>query len=88
MSFTDVLIVGVLVILLVALLNANSLLGRNPYQHLKAHEDLFGRFPEHMSFAEKLKLVGLFGLSPNNPGRTWLLAVAVAIIFLVILLQS
>jgi hypothetical protein len=73
--------------LLVALLNANGVLGRNPYQQLKAHENLFGRLPPNMSFAEKLRLIGLFGLSPNNPGSTWLLAVAVAVLFLVILLQ-
>jgi hypothetical protein len=84
-SFTDILIVGVFVALLVALLNANGVLGRNPYQQLKAHEDLVGRLPENTSFAEKLRLVGLFGLSPNNLGRTWLLAVAVVAIFLVIL---
>ncbi|MFA6244637.1 MAG: hypothetical protein WC655_27080 [Candidatus Hydrogenedentales bacterium] len=85
MSFTDILIVGALVALLVALLRANGVLGRNPYQQLTAHEDLVGRLPQNMSFAERLRLVGLFGLSPNNPGRTWLLAVAVMAIFLVVL---
>ena len=88
MSITDILIVCAFVVLLIALLNANRVLGRNPYQQLKAHEDLFGRLPEDMSFAEKLRLVGLFGLSPNNPGRTWLLAIVVVVFFFFVLVQS
>ena len=88
MSITDILIVGAFVVLLIALLNANGVLGRNPYQQLKSHEDLFGRLPETMSFGEKQRLVGLFGLSPSNPGRTLLLAVAVVVFFFFALFQS
>lgn len=88
MSITDILIVGAFVVLLIALLNANGVLSRNPYHQLKSHEDLFGRLPKNMSFGEKLRLVGLFGLSPNNPGRTWLLAAAVVAFSLFALIQS
>lgn len=88
MSITDILIVGAFVVLLVALLNANRVLARNPYQQLKAHEDLVGRLPENMSFAEKLRLIRLFGLSPNNPGRMWILAAAVVVFFFIVFFQS
>lgn len=88
MSISDILIVGAFVVLLIALFNANGVLSQNPYHQLKSHEDLHGRLPKNISFGEKLRLVGLFGLSPNNPGRTWLISAAVVAFLIFVLFQS
>jgi hypothetical protein len=82
MSATDILIVGGLAVLVVALLRASEILSKNPHQQLKAHEDLAGQFPANMSTSEKFRLINLFGLSPSNPIRPWLLVIAVVVLFL------
>lgn len=78
MSLFDLLIIGALIAFVVALLHANNVLGNNPHQQVKAHEDLVGNFPTKMSFAEKLRLINMFGISPANPRRTWWVAAVVA----------
>lgn len=81
MSATDILIVCGLIVFVVVLLRAHAVLRKNPYQQLKSHEELAGRLPANMSTAEKLRLINLFGVSPNSPRRPWLLVlVAVALI--------
>ena len=74
--------------LVIALVRAAEVLGRDPYQQIKQHEDLVGRFPSNMSFPQKLFMINLFGISPTNPGRILGLSVAViALLFLMLWLQ-
>lgn len=85
MSLFDLLLVGALIAFVFALFRANDVLGNNPHQQVKALEDLVGPFPAKMSFAEKLRLNNLYGISPTNPGRVRWLAVVVALFFLAML---
>ena len=85
MSLFDLLLVGALIAIVFALLRANDVLGNNPHQQVKALEDLVGPFPTKMSFAEKLRLNNLYGISPTNPRRALWLAVVVALFFLAML---
>lgn len=85
MSVFDWLIVAILVVLLVMLLHASDVLGNNPYRQIRDHEDLTGRFPSRMSFAEKVRWVNMFGISPTNPRRTPILALAIAALFVLLL---
>lgn len=88
MSIIDLLILGVLVALLIGLLRANSILGRNPYQQLKQHESQFGQFSPNTNLLDKIHLINLFGISPANPNRVWvLIVVVIAFFFLQILLR-
>lgn len=85
MSLFDLLLVGALIAIVFALLRANDVLGNNPHQQVNALEDLVGQFPTKMSFAEKLRLNNLYGISPANPRRARWLAVVVAFFFFAIL---
>jgi len=85
MSLFDLLLVGALIAFVFALLRANDVLGNNPHQQVKALEDLVGPFSTKMSFAEKLRLSNLYGISPTNPRRARWLAVVVALFFLAML---
>jgi len=85
MSLFDLIVCGALIAIVFALLRANDVLGNNPHQQVKALEDLTGPFPAKMSFSEKLRLNNLYGISPTNPRRTWWLAAAVVVSFLVLL---
>lgn len=69
MSLFDLIIGGALIAIVFALIRANDVLGNNPHQQVKALEDLVGPFPTKMSFAEKLRLNNLYGISPTNPRR-------------------
>jgi len=88
MSLTDILIFAGLILVLVVLLRSSDLLRKNPYQQLKSHEDLSGKFPQKMSAAEKIQLINLFGLSPTGPYRPWLLLAAVIVFFVLVLSLS
>lgn len=81
MSIIDLVILGVLVVLLIGLLRANSILGRNPYQQLKQHESQFGQFPSNTNLLDKIRLINLYGISPTNPNRVWVLIVVVITFF-------
>lgn len=85
MSLSDLLLVGALIAIVFVLLRANDVLGKNPHQQVKALEDWVGPFPTKMSFAEKLRLNNLYGISPTNPRRTWWVAGVVALFFLAML---
>lgn len=85
MSLFDLLLVGALIAIVFALLRANDVLGNNPHRQVKALEDLVGPFPTKMSFAEKLRLNTLYGISPTNPRRARWLVVVVALFFLAML---
>lgn len=86
MSLFDLIVVGVVIVIVFALLRANDVLGNNPHQQVKALEDLTGPFTVKTSFAERLRLNSLYGISPTNPRRAWWLAVAVVLFLLVLLL--
>jgi hypothetical protein len=61
----DIAIAVVFVVLVVVLVRAAKLLGANPYQQIRAHEDLSrGKFPPHTSMAEKQDMINLGGVSP------------------------
>lgn len=84
MSLVDIVIVGILVVLLIALLHANNVLGsRTPYQYVKDNEEMIGnQFPIHMRLSEKIRLLNILGISSNYPSRIWPLLVAVVLFFL------
>ena len=84
MSLSEWIVLGIFGAFLVALLRTNETLGGNRHQQLKAHEELSGPFPNGMSQVEKARLVNLYGLSPTNPNRTWFVALAVALGFVVL----
>lgn len=85
MSLFDLILVGALIAIVFALLRASDVLGNNPHQQVKALEDLVGPFSAKISFAEKLRLNNMYGISPTNPRRTRWLAVVVALFFLAML---
>ena len=76
MAGLDIAIVVVLVVLVIALIRAANLLSANPYQQMKAHEDLAGPMPSVMTFLQKRELMDRFGISPNRPRRIWPLIVS------------
>jgi hypothetical protein len=85
MAGIDIAIVIVGVAFVAVLARAARLLATNPYQQVRAHEDLAGRnFPPGTSTAEKLALIDRTGISPGNPRRVlWLVAV-IALILVVL----
>lgn len=85
MSLFELIIVGALIAIVFALLHANDVLGSNPQQQVKALEDLTRPFPTKMSFAEKLRLNNLYGISTSSPRRARWLAVLVVLLFLFML---
>mgnify|MGYP001567641954 CR=1 FL=1 len=88
MSIAGLIIVAALVVFVALLRRAAHVIGRNPYQQIKIHEDIAGRFPDNMSMTEKLHLIDFFGLSPSNPGRIWGLVLAVVALFGFLLWQA
>jgi membrane protein implicated in regulation of membrane protease activity len=86
MSLLDVAMVAVLAVFLLLLIRAAYVLGRNPHQQIREHENLAGhRFPAHVSFAERVRLINLRGLSPTNPARIWVYIAIMGIGFVVLL---
>ncbi|MDO8768505.1 MAG: hypothetical protein Q7K57_07370 [Burkholderiaceae bacterium] len=83
MSIIDLLILGAFVALLIGLLRANSILGRNPQERIKQHESQLGQFPPNTNLSDKIRLINLFGIAPTDPNRVWvLIAVVIAFFFL------
>jgi hypothetical protein len=80
MSLLDAAAVAILAVLVVLLVRAVYVLGRNPHQQIREHEKLSGPFPPDVPFAERLRRVSLHGVSPSNPGRIWLLLAVVGIL--------
>ena len=87
MAVLDAAIVVVLARLVIALIRAANVLGANPHQQLKAHEDLAGRMPPEMSFLQKLDLIDRFGISPTRPSRIWPLVVSLCDVLALLLWQ-
>lgn len=88
MAIFDLILLGALVALLFGLLHANDVIGSNPHRQIKALEELTGPLPARTSFAEKLRLSNLYGLSASGRRRPVWLAALVAIFFLVTLWLS
>ena len=85
MSLLDVATVAILAVFVVLLVRAAYVLRHNRYQRVREQERLSGAFPPDMPLIERLRLIGWRGLSPDNPGRIWVLLVAVAIGLVVVL---
>lgn len=85
MSLLDVAAVAILAVFVVLLIRAAYLLGRNPHQQIREQENLSGRFPPDVPFAERFRRISLHGVSPSNPRRIWLLLAVVGILFGVVL---
>ena len=86
MSAIDIAIAVALVVLVVLLVRAATILGHNPHQQIRAHEELAGRpFPPDMSHDTKLALIDRFGLSPTKPRRIWgVIVVVIAVLGLLV----
>jgi hypothetical protein len=88
MSVIDLVIVVVGLAFVLLLVRASKTLSRNPYQQIRAHEELIGeRFPAHMTHREKLNLIDRFGFSPAHPERIWSWVVVVAVALAVLVWQ-
>ncbi|WP_459950958.1 hypothetical protein [Denitratisoma sp. agr-D3] len=88
MSVLNLILAGILVLFVVLLLRANTDIGRNPYQKIKMHEDLFGPFPPSMSDSEKLRLINWRGISSGNTKCIGGLILVVALFFMFLLWQE
>jgi hypothetical protein len=84
MSFERALLGIVLLGVIVALIRAANLLSGNPYQRIKAHEDLAGKLPGDATFIDKQNLLDRYGLAPGNPSRTPMLIAAVVVFFMLV----
>jgi hypothetical protein len=82
MSLTDIVIVIGGIVFAVLLLNASSIINRNPYQRLKIHEDIGVKFPPAMPFEQKQRLLDWWGLAPRGLRRP-LVWIGVLLLFLV-----
>jgi hypothetical protein len=77
-SAIDIGIAITFLVLVVLLVRAANVLGRNPHQQIRAHEELIGgKFPNEMTHDAKLAAINRAGVSPTNPGRIWAVIVAV-----------
>ena len=85
MSHLDIATVAALGIFLVILIRAAYLLRHNPYQRVEEQERLSGPFAPHVPFIERLRLINLGGISPDNPARIWTPVLIVGIVFAVLL---
>ena len=85
MSLLDVAAVAILAVFVVLLIRAMYVLGRNPHQQIREHENLSGPFPPDVPFAERLRRISLYGVSPSDPRRIWPLLAVVGILFGVVL---
>jgi hypothetical protein len=85
-SAIDILIICVLVVLLIGLLRANNIIGANPRQQVETQEQMAGKFPSGLSFAEKIKLTRTYGVS-GRPGGLKVLVIVLVVIFLFVLIN-
>ena len=85
MALLDVALVAALVVFVVLLVRAAYVLGRSPRQQVREHENLAGSFPVDVPFGERLRRVNLYGVSPTNPGRIWVLLAIVGVVVVVLL---
>jgi len=77
-SAIDIGIGVTFLVLVVLLVRAANVLGHNPHQQIKAHEELAGgKFPAEMTHDAKLDSINRAGISPSNPSRIWAVIVAV-----------
>jgi hypothetical protein len=87
MGLGDIALVIVLVALVLVLIHAANVLSGNSYQRIRAQEDLAGRFPSDMPFAQKLDLIDRYGISPSARGRIWGLILTLCGVLLFLLWQ-
>ena len=59
MSLLDLAAVAILAVFVVLLIRAVYTLGRNPHQQIREQENLTGRFPPDVPFAERLHRINL-----------------------------
>lgn len=77
MSLEQILIGGILLAFVIGLIRAAHVLSENPYQQIRAHEDLTGKLDG--SIANKQRLINWLGISPANSQRVlWLIAAVIA----------
>jgi hypothetical protein len=87
MALVDIAIVAGLIGLIALLIHAANVLSANPYQQIKAQEDLAGRFPSGMTVAQKLDLIDRWGISPTTPRRLWLLIASLCGVLILLVWQ-